>query len=46
MNQEAVQWLVQRRFVNPGDRVILAKGDLRERREPGGTNTLKVILIE
>ena len=45
MNREAVDWLIDRRFVQAGDRVILAKGDLREERRPGGTNTLKVIRI-
>ncbi|MGI9323949.1 MAG: pyruvate kinase [Pseudomonadales bacterium] len=45
MNQEVIQWLIDRRFVDKGDRVILAKGDLREERQPGGTNTLKVIRI-
>lgn len=45
MNRDAIQWLVDRRFVENGDRVILAKGDLKEDRQPGGTNTLKVIKI-
>ncbi|MEM1232442.1 MAG: pyruvate kinase alpha/beta domain-containing protein, partial [Pseudomonadota bacterium] len=45
MNRDAIAWLVERRFVTDGDRVILAKGDLKEERQPGGTNTLKVIRI-
>lgn len=46
MNEEAINWLIERRFVSSGDRVILAKGDLQEQRRAGGTNTLKVIQID
>lgn len=46
MNNDAINWLIDRRFVTSGDRVILAKGDLHEERRSGGTNTLKVIRID
>ncbi|MFK7914242.1 MAG: pyruvate kinase [Pseudomonadales bacterium] len=46
MNDDAINWLIDRRFVSSGDRVILAKGDLHDERRSGGTNTLKVIRID
>lgn len=45
MNQAAIQWLEAQQAVASGDRVIISKGDLRDVRESGGTNTLKVIEI-
>ena len=45
MNQQAVQWLVENEVVKSGDLVIVSKGDLREVRVSGGTNTLKIIRI-
>jgi len=45
MNEAAVQWLQEQDLVEPGDRVIISKGDLRDVRVSGGTNTLKVIEI-
>lgn len=46
MNQAAIQWLQTQQAVTSGDRVIISKGDLRDVRESGGTNTLKVIEIK
>lgn len=46
MNRQALDWLKEQNLVHPGDRVILAKGDLREERRPGGTNTMKVVTID
>ncbi|MEM1433722.1 MAG: pyruvate kinase [Pseudomonadota bacterium] len=45
MNRQAVGWLESQGIIGPGDRVILAKGDLVEDRQPGGTNTMKIIQL-
>ena len=45
MNQAAISWLQSQQAVASGDRVIISKGDLRDVRQSGGTNTLKVIEI-
>ena len=45
MNRQAVGWLESQHIIGPGDRVILAKGDLVEDRQPGGTNTMKIIQL-
>ena len=46
MNRQAIAWLCEQGLVAAGDQVILAKGDLREERRPGGTNTMKIVTIE
>lgn len=46
MNLEALAWLKSRGAVGRGDRVILSKGDLRKQRTKGGTNTMKVIVVD
>ncbi len=42
INDAAVRWLMQQGVVDPGDRVILSKGDYHD--VHGGTNTLKIVL--
>lgn len=43
VEQAAVAWLREAGVVNPGDRVIVSRGDRRHR--AGGTNTLKVLEV-
>lgn len=45
MNEQAIRWLKDQRIVSDGDRVILAKGDLKVERRSGGTNTMKIVQI-
>jgi len=40
--QEAIQCLVERKLLQPGDRVLLTKGDFTG---PGGTNEMKIIKV-